>query len=114
MVAAALAARCGGEGPHERGNVPLPVEVNTRDDLDGDDRGGNPVDDEAERGPPPGVRNELTSVLPEILEPVARKADYEQPWRFRDGRGSDNDEDPATLVSKAMTTQRPSATAKPM
>ena len=51
------------------------------------------VDDEAERGPPPGVRNEVTSVLPEILEPVARKADNEQPWRFRDGRGSDEDED---------------------
>jgi hypothetical protein len=45
------------------------------------------------RGPPPGVRNEMTSVLPEILEPVARKAKDEQPWRLRDGRGSDDDED---------------------
>jgi hypothetical protein len=69
------------------------VEVNTRDDLDGDDRGGDPVDYEAERGPPPGVRNKLTSVLPKILEPVAGKAEDEQPWRFRDGRGSDYDED---------------------
>jgi hypothetical protein len=50
------------------------VEVNTRDDLDGDDRGGDPVNYEAERRPPPGVRNKLTSVLPKILEPVAHKA----------------------------------------
>ena len=35
----------------------------------------------------------MTSVLPEILEPVARKADNEQPWRFGYGRGSDEDED---------------------
>ena len=72
------------------------------------------VDDEAERGPPPRVRNELTPVLPEILEPVAGEADDEQPWRSGDGRGSDEDEDAATFVSTAITTQRPSATAKPM
>ncbi len=94
--------------------MPSAVEVNARDDLDGDDRCGDPVDDEAERGPPPSVRNELTSVLPEILEPVAHKPYDEQPGRSRDGRGSDDDEIAATLDSKAMTTQRPSATAKPM
>lgn len=33
------------------------------------------------------------AVLPEILEPVAGKADDEQPRRSRDGRGSDYDED---------------------
>ena len=32
-------------------------------------------------------------MLPEVLESVAREADDEQPWRFRDGRGSDEDED---------------------
>jgi hypothetical protein len=58
------------------------VELNTRHDLDGNDSGGAPVDYEAERWPPTGIRNEVTPVLPEILEPVARKADNEQPWRF--------------------------------
>jgi hypothetical protein len=38
-------------------------------------------------------RNEMTSVPPEILEPVARQAENEQPWRLRDGRGGDDDED---------------------
>lgn len=57
--------------------VVLTVEVNARDDLDGDDRGGDEVDREAEGGPPPSVRNKLTSVLPEILEPMPDKADDE-------------------------------------
>jgi hypothetical protein len=69
------------------------MEVNTRDDLDGDDRRGDPVNYEAERGPPPSIRSKLTSVLPQILEPVAGKAEDERPWRSRDGRGSDYDED---------------------
>jgi hypothetical protein len=47
------------------------VEVNTRDDLDGDDRVGDKVNYEAERGPPASVRNKPTSVLPKILEPMA-------------------------------------------
>jgi hypothetical protein len=64
------------------------VEVSAGDDLDGDDGSGDPVDDEAERRPPPGVRDELTAVLPEVLEPVPYEADDEQPWRPRDRRGS--------------------------
>src|SRR5215211_6601290 len=44
-------------------------------------------------GPPPGVRNELTSVLPKILEPVAREAEDDQPRESRDGRGGDDHED---------------------
>jgi hypothetical protein len=32
-------------------------------------------------------------VLPQILEPVAGKAEDEQPWRSREGRGGDYDED---------------------
>lgn len=50
------------------------VEVDAGEDLDCDDRGREPVDYEAERRPPPGVRDELASVLPKILEPVAGKA----------------------------------------
>ena len=90
------------------------MELDPCHDLDGNDRGRNPIDDKAERGPPPSIRNEMTSVLPEILEPVAHKADNEQPWRFRNGRGSDEDEVAATFVSTAITSKRPSATAKPM
>jgi hypothetical protein len=69
------------------------VEVNTGDDLDGDYRGRDPIKYEAGRGPPPGVRNKLTSVLPQILQPVAGKAEDEQPGRSRDGSGGDYDED---------------------
>jgi hypothetical protein len=73
--------------------MPLVMKPNPRHDLDGNDRGSDPVDYEAERGPPPGVRKEKPLVLPEILEPVACKADDEQPWRSRDGRGRDDYED---------------------
>ena len=48
------------------------MKLNTRHDLDGNDCGSDPVDYEAERGPPPCVRNEVSSVLPEVLEPMAR------------------------------------------
>jgi len=95
--------------------VPLIVELkHPRHDLDGNDRGGDPVDDEAERRPLPSVRNELTSVLPEILEPVPARPRTSSHGDLRDGRGSDLDEIAATSVSTAITTQRPSATAKPM
>src|SRR6266540_1833186 len=107
-------------GGAARTPVPLTMEVNTRDDLDGDDRGGDPVTYEAERGPPPGVRNKLTSVLPKILEPVAGKAEDEQPWRSRDGRGRDDDEDrchiglegdhdPASIGDRSESRRRPRA-----
>jgi hypothetical protein len=56
---------------------PLMVEVNAGDDLDGDDRGGRPIDDQAERRPPACVRDELPAVLPKILEPVAGETENE-------------------------------------
>jgi hypothetical protein len=38
------------------------------------------------------LANKLASVLPEILEPMARQSEDEQPGRFRDGGGSYQDE----------------------
>jgi hypothetical protein len=49
--------------------------MNARDDLDGDDCRDHEVDDETKRRPPPRVGNKMSAVLPEVLEPVARKAD---------------------------------------
>jgi hypothetical protein len=49
--------------------------MNARDDLDRDYRRDHKVDDETKRRPPPRVGNKMSAVLPEVLEPVARKAD---------------------------------------
>ena len=51
------------------------LKVYPGDDRDGDDCRGNPVDDHAERRPPPGVGYELAAVLPQVFEPVADEAD---------------------------------------
>jgi hypothetical protein len=61
--------------------------------LHGDDRSGDPVDDKAERGPPPGVGNKPTAMLPKIFQPVTRQANDQQPWRSRHGSRGDDDED---------------------
>jgi hypothetical protein len=79
--------------------VRLTVEVNARHDLDRNDRGGDPVDNEAERTPPSGVRNKLTSVLPEILEPVARETEDEQLRPIRRSFGLSHDPDPMDAVA---------------
>ena len=49
--------------------------VHASDDLDGDDRGDYPIDDHAEGRPPPRVRNEVGSVLPEVFEAVTDETD---------------------------------------
>jgi hypothetical protein len=49
----------------------LVVEMHAGDDLDGDDRRDRPVNHKTEGRPPACVGNELTSVLPEVLETVA-------------------------------------------
>ena len=70
----------------------LVVKVGADDDLDGDDRGDREVDHEAERRPPPRVGDELTAVLPRVLQPVAGKAEHQQPRRARHGGGSNHHE----------------------
>ena len=94
--------------------MPLIVELNTRHDLDGNDRGGDPVDDEAKRRPPPGVRNEMTSVLPEILEPMTARPTTSSHGDPVTAAAATITKIAATFDSTAMTNQRPSATAKPM
>src|SRR5438132_3852803 len=71
---------------------PLVVEMNAGDDLDGDDRRDRPINRKTERRPPACVRNELTAVLPEVLETVAGETDDEQPRGARHRRGGDDDE----------------------
>src|SRR6185312_4299441 len=66
--------------------------VHASDDLGDDDRGDYPVDDHAERWPPPGIRDEVGAVLPEIFEAVADEADDEEPWRAGDCGGGDHHE----------------------
>jgi len=68
------------------------VKVNAGADLDGDDCRDRPVDHKTERRPPPCVGNKLTAVLPEVLEPVAGKADDKQPRCSGDRCGGDDDE----------------------
>src|SRR3954454_7159077 len=69
------------------------AEAYARDDRDGDDPRGDPVDDQAERRPPPRGGHKLASVLPEILESVADKADDDKPDGHGYGEGRDDDED---------------------
>ena len=66
------------------------MEVNAEEDLDGDDRRGNPIDDEAERRPSTRVRDELSAMLPEVLEPMARETSKNAD--LVTGRGSHNNE----------------------
>ena len=68
------------------------MEGNSVDDRQGDDRGGDPIDGHAERGPPSRGGHEVTSMLPQVLQPVADEADDDQPHRPVDAcRGEDNE-----------------------
>lgn len=69
------------------------VKVDAGGNQDDKDRSGYPVDDEAERRPSTRVCDELTAVLPQVLQPMACEAHDEQPRRPGNGRGGDNDED---------------------
>ena len=42
------------------------------EDLDGDYGRHDPIDDHAEGRPPPGVRDEVSPVLPQVLDTMAR------------------------------------------
>jgi hypothetical protein len=53
--------------------------------------GGDPVNDKAERRPPASVGNKVAPVLPEVLDPMAGKAEHEQPCRSGDACRSNHD-----------------------
>src|SRR6266480_5676786 len=74
------------------GSSRLGVEVEPRDDLDTDDHRNDPVHGRTERRPPSGSRDELTSLLPRILDPMGREPEGEQPCRTGDAGGGDDDE----------------------
>src|SRR5436305_920339 len=61
-------------------------------DLDGEDRGDEPVDGGAKRRPPPCVGNVVAALLPEVLETMACVAKDEEPGRSGDARGGKQDE----------------------
>jgi hypothetical protein len=71
--------------------VPL-TEIHARSDLHNDDRRDDKVHRHAKRGPPARVGDEVSVVLPEILEPMADESDYEEPGRFGDCRGGHDNE----------------------
>src|SRR5215472_14864570 len=72
----------------------LMVEVGAGGDQDHEDRRGYPVDDQAERWPPAGAGDIVVAVLPEVFEPVAGEADYQQPRGSGDGRRGGHYEQP--------------------
>jgi hypothetical protein len=53
----------------------LLMKVDSYDYENGDHRGDYPIHYETERGPPPGICNVLTAMLPKVLEPVAEQPD---------------------------------------
>ena len=71
--------------------VPL-AEMYARSDLHDDDRRDDKVHRHAKRGPPAGVGDEVSAVLPEILQPMADESDYEEPGRSGDCRGCHDNE----------------------
>src|SRR5262249_54359013 len=76
-----------------RRRYPLAMEGNSDEYCGGEDSGGDPVDRGAERWPPAGVPDELSAVLPQILQAVPGQSEHEQPRRSADTqRGDDHEE----------------------
>jgi hypothetical protein len=89
----ALGARHRVRGPSGWSGVgSLEVEVDTDGDQHDQDGGGDLVDDQAERRPPPGVGHVVAAVLPEVLEPMAAEAEHQQPCRSGDAGRGEHDE----------------------
>src|SRR5262252_8204299 len=70
----------------------LAMNSGAQGDLDGENRGDEPVDGGAERRPPPCVSNVVTALLPEVFETMACVAKDEEPGRSRDARCGKQDE----------------------
>ena len=69
------------------------MEVDADGDEHDEDRGDDPVDDQAERRPPAGVGDIVGPVLPQVLDPMAGKAGHQQPRRPGDARCRDDRKD---------------------
>src|SRR6266699_3503163 len=70
----------------------LVMESGSRNDLDDENHGDEPVDGGAKRRPPPGVGNVVAALLPEVFETVACVAKDEEPGRPGDACGGKQDE----------------------
>src|SRR5215475_8613007 len=69
------------------------MEGNSHHYCGGEDPGGDPVDRGAERWPPARVPDELSAVLPQILQAVPGQPEHEKPRRSADtDRGNDHEE----------------------
>jgi hypothetical protein len=69
------------------------VDVDADGDQHDENRCDDPVDDQAERRPPPSVGNILVAVLPQVLEPMAGEAGHQQPCWSGDRRRSNDHKD---------------------
>jgi hypothetical protein len=87
--------------------------VHAGGDLDGDDRGHDPVDDHAERRPPACVGDEVAAVLPEVLSPWPAMPATSSHGDPVTAAAATTTNAKATPLSTAITFARPSATAKP-
>jgi hypothetical protein len=83
------------------------VELNVRDDFDGDDDCHCHVDDKAERRPPSGVGDVVSAVLPEIPRAVSEQSGNEQPGLAHQKASGD-----AACAAPVKRPQRP-ACARP-
>src|SRR5690348_2001960 len=70
----------------------LVMESGSCNDLDGEDRGDEPVDGGAKRRPPPGIGNVVAAFLPEVFETMGGVAKDEEPGRPGDACGGKQDE----------------------
>src|ERR1044072_8411098 len=71
----------------------LAMEGNSQQYGGGEDSGGDPVDRGAKRRPPARVPDELSAVLPQILQAVAGQPEHDQPGRSADAhRGHDHED----------------------
>src|SRR6266581_9699846 len=70
----------------------LMMKSGSRNDLDDENHGDEPVDGGAERRPPPCAGNVVAALLPEVLETMACVAKNEEPGRSGDARGGKQDE----------------------
>src|SRR6266702_4516468 len=65
----------------------LMMKSGSRNDLDDENHGDEPVDGGAERRPPPCAGNVVAALLPEVLEAVACVAQNQEPGRSGDACG---------------------------
>ena len=90
------------------------VEVDAGGEQLDQDRGDDPVDDQAERRPPAGVGNKAAPVLPQVLEPMAARPAASSHAGPVTPAAATTTKTAAIAASTASTVGRPSATAKPM